>query len=76
MDRAEIRRWVFFFAGILIAILVADTLSNILISTTGLSGGVRFLAGFVLYAVLFFAMLYVIERMTGISFFGFSRWKQ
>lgn len=69
MERSEVRRWAFFFCGILIAIVIADAVSGMILSMTGLSGVARFLAGFVLYAAVFFAMLYVIERVTGLSFF-------
>jgi len=29
--------------------------------------------GFILYAVIFFALLYVMEKTIGIEFFGFGR---
>jgi len=70
MDTGKIRSWAFFFTGILAAIVAADALSRFLISRTGLNGGAGFIAGFVLYAVLFFGILTLIERVTGIRFFG------
>lgn len=68
---STVRKWVIFFIGILCAIIIADTLSNIIVAAVGLSGWVKFLVSFVLYAVLFFGILYAIERIFGISFFGF-----
>jgi hypothetical protein len=73
MNRAAVRKWALFFCGILLAIVIADTLSNVLLSFAGLNGGIRFLVGFILYALLFFTVLYLIERASGITFIGFSR---
>jgi hypothetical protein len=44
-----------------------------IIAYTGITGPVQLLAGFVLYAVLFFGVLYMMEKLLGIEFFGFSR---
>ena len=71
MDMLTVRKWVIFFIGILCAIIIADTLSNMIVAAVGLSGWVKFLVSFVLYAVLFFGILYAIEKIFGISFFGF-----
>jgi hypothetical protein len=71
MDMLMVRKWVIFFIGILCAIIIADTLSNMIVAAVGLSGWVKFLVSFVLYAVLFFGILYAIEKIFGISFFGF-----
>ncbi|ABS55682.1 hypothetical protein Mboo_1164 [Methanoregula boonei 6A8] len=73
MDFATVRKWVIFFLGILIAIVIANALSNLITAYTGLSGWVNFVVGFVLYAVIFFAILYVLEKAIGIEFFGFGR---
>jgi hypothetical protein len=73
MDSADIKKWVIFFAGILVAIIIANALSNIIMSYTGITGWVEFLVSFVLYAGLFFGILYLMERFLGIEFFGFSR---
>lgn len=70
MDMLTVRKWVIFFIGILCAIIIADTLSNMIVAAIGLSGWVKFLVSFVLYAVLFFGILYAIEKIFGISFFG------
>jgi len=73
MDSAEIKKWVIFFAGILVAIIIAIALSNIIMSYTGITGCVEFLVSFVLYAGLFFGILYLMERFLGINFFDFKR---
>jgi hypothetical protein len=73
MDLSEIRRWALFFLCILAAIVIADTLSKAVLGMLGISGPARFIAGFVLYAGLFFAILYGIESLTGLRFFSFGR---
>ncbi|MDP3563476.1 MAG: hypothetical protein Q8R70_03195 [Methanoregula sp.] len=71
MNMSSVRKWAVFFTGILCAILIADTLSNAIVTAVGLNGWIKFLVSFVLYAALFFGILYAIERTFGIRFFGF-----
>jgi uncharacterized protein HemY len=73
MDFAPVKKWAVFFIGILCAIVIADALSNALVSTTGMAGWMKFLVSFVLYAVFFFAILYALEKIFHIEFFGFWR---
>ena len=73
MDLAAVRKWVVFFAGILCAILIADTFATILVTAAGIEGWVKFLVNFILYAAFFFAILYGIEKIFHIEFFGFWR---
>jgi TRAP-type mannitol/chloroaromatic compound transport system permease small subunit len=73
MDYATIKKWVTFFIAILCAIVVADVLSKLIVSAVGMSGWIDFLVNFLLYAVFFFAVLYAIEKVFHIDFFGF--WK-
>lgn len=73
MDSATVKKWVTFFIGILCAIVIADALSNVIVSAAGITGWVSFLINFILYAVFFFAILYAIERIFHIEFFGFWR---
>ncbi len=73
MDMSSVRKWAVFFLGILCSILIADYLSNAIIAITGLSGWVRLVVSFVLYAVLFFGILYIIEKIFNIRFFDFGR---
>jgi uncharacterized protein HemY len=73
MDKAAVKKWAIFFAGILCAILIGDTLSNVLVNLAGLSGSVGFIVNFVLYAVIFFSVLYVLEKLFHIEFFGFNQ---
>ncbi len=71
MDMSTVRKWAIFFLGILCSILIADTLSNAIVTAVGLNGWVKFVASFVLYAVLFFGILYIIEKILDIRFFNF-----
>jgi hypothetical protein len=73
MDKAVVKKWAVFFISILVAILIADRLSTIIIAVLGFTGVVQFLLGFILYAALFFAILYMIQKVFGIDFFGFYR---
>jgi len=73
MDFAAVKKWAVFFIGILCAIVIADALSNVMVSATGMSGWMKFLVSFILYAVFFFAILYALEKIFQIEFFGFWR---
>jgi hypothetical protein len=71
MDYETVKKWTLFFIGILCAIVIADMLSNVLVSAAGITGWANFLINFLLYAAFFFAILYVIEKIFHIEFFGF-----
>jgi hypothetical protein len=73
MDSAVIKKWVIFFLGILVAIIIANWLSNLIMAYAGMTGWVNFVVSFVLYAAFFFAILYALEKVFGIEFFGFGR---
>ncbi|MCJ7742206.1 MAG: hypothetical protein MUO95_05920 [Methanoregula sp.] len=53
--------------------MIADALSNAIVSATGMVGWMKFLVSFILYAVFFFAILYALEKIFHIEFFGFWR---
>ena len=61
MDFAPVKKWAIFFIGILCAIIIADALSNAIVSATGMVGWIKFLVSFILYAVFFFSILYALE---------------
>jgi uncharacterized membrane protein len=71
MDLSSVKKWGVFFIGILCAIIIADALANTIVTATGITGVARFLIDFVLYAILFFGILYVFEKTFHIDFFGF-----
>ncbi|MDD5141975.1 hypothetical protein [Methanoregula sp.] len=72
MDLSSARRIVTFVLVLLCAILVSNTLSNILLAALGLSGIFGFIVGFVIYAIFFFGVLYFFERFFGITIFRFG----
>jgi hypothetical protein len=72
MDYANVKKWAIFFAGILCAILIANALSDMIVAAARLTGPAGFILSFLLYAVIFFGILYIIEKITGIIFFSFS----
>ena len=63
MDYATVKKWATFFIGILCSIVIADRLSNVIVSAAGIVGWMNFLVNFLLYAVFFFAILYIIEKI-------------
>jgi len=73
MEFSDVKKWIVFFLGILCAIVIANALSNILMGYSGINGWPNFVVGFVLYAVFFFAILYILEKLLGIEFFGIGR---
>jgi hypothetical protein len=73
MEMRGVKKWLTFFCGILAAIVIADRLSAIIVSAAGITGSGRFVLSFILYAALFFAVLYAIERIAGIRFFNLNR---
>jgi hypothetical protein len=74
MDLSTLKRAGTLILVLLCAILVATALSNIIMSALGLSGVVAFVMGFIVYAVLFFGVLYLFERFLGITIFHFKNW--
>ncbi len=73
MDFAPVKKWAIFFIGILCAIIIADALATVLVSFAGIVGWMKFLVNFILYAVFFFAILYAMEKIFNINFFGFGK---
>jgi hypothetical protein len=73
MNFAPVKKWAIFFIGILCAIVIADALSNAIVSAAGMVGWIKFLVSFTLYAFFFFAILYALKKIFHIEFFGFWR---
>ncbi|MCX6681717.1 MAG: hypothetical protein NTY71_01850 [Methanoregula sp.] len=74
MDSASIKKWLVFFCGIFVAIIIADQLSNVIVAASGISGWSKIPVSFILYAVLFIAILYAIGVFFGIGFFDTNRY--
>ena len=73
MDIAPARKLVVLFITILCAIVISRFLSGIVLIALGLTGISAFIAGFFLYAVVFFGVLYLFERFAGVRVFQFGR---
>lgn len=73
MEFAEVKKWAIFFLGILCAIIIANALSNWIMAYAPMTGWVSFLVNFIIYALFFFAILYAMEKLLGIEFFGFNK---
>jgi hypothetical protein len=69
MDLSFAKRVVVLFIVLLIAWIAAHTLSVMLLSAFGLSGGAAFIAGLLLYALVFFAVLSLLEKLLDIRIF-------
>jgi TRAP-type C4-dicarboxylate transport system permease small subunit len=69
----KIKKWLMFFCGILTAIIIANWISNNIVNIIGISGWSRFLLSFILYAFLFFTILYALERIFKVNFFGLNK---
>ena len=72
MDIAPVRKLAVLFITILCAIVISRFLSGIVLVALGITGIGAFIAGFILYAVVFFGVLYLFERFAGVSIFRFS----
>lgn len=73
MDMGSIKKIAALFAGILLAFLVANALSNLVLNLTGLTGAAGMILNIIVYAVIFFFVLSLLERYAHITFFGFDR---
>ena len=72
MDSAAVKKWGIFFIGIVIAILAADALANVIVTAMGIGGWEKFVINFILYAAFFFGILWALEKIFHIEFFGFG----
>jgi uncharacterized membrane protein required for colicin V production len=72
METGSIKKVVTLLGGILLAFLVASTLSNAVVVLFQLTGAAGMIASFVLYAVFFFFVLNLLQKYAHIVFFGFD----
>jgi hypothetical protein len=73
MTTVSIKKVITLIAGILVAFLVANALSDIVLVLSGLQGAAGMIVSFVVYAVIFFFVLSLLEKYAHIVFFGFDR---
>jgi len=73
MDAGSGKKFLTILAGVLIAYVIASALSNAVVVLAGLRGAAGGIVSFVVYAVIFFAMLHILQKYAHIVFFGFGR---
>jgi hypothetical protein len=73
MDIAPARKLTVLLITLLCAIVISRVLSNIVLIALGLTGISAFIAGFILYAAVFFGVLYLFERFAGVRIFQLGR---
>ena len=69
MDIAQARKLVVLLVTILCAYIISRFLSGIILHALGLAGMLAFMAGLILYAGIFFGVLYLFERFAGVRVF-------
>ena len=73
METGSIKKVITLVIGILVAFLIANALANIVVMLSGLTGAAGMVLSFVVYAVLFFFVLHLLQKYAHIVFFGFDR---
>ena len=73
METGSIKKVITLVIGILVAFLIANALANIVVMLSGLKGAAGMVLSFVVYAVLFFFVLHILQKYAHIVFFGFDR---
>ena len=59
--------------SILCSFFIADILTNALLRSVRLSPGAGAVAGLIVFGILFFSLLHLIEKLTGICIFRFGQ---
>jgi len=73
METGSIKKVITLVIGILVAFLIANALANIVVMLSGLKGAAGMVLSFIVYAVLFFFVLHLLQKYAHIVFFGFDR---
>lgn len=72
MDPESVKRGVVLFLGIVSAVLIADALSGLIVTFSGLTGTAAFFLSFLVYAGILFGVIFVLKRFAGIDIFRFG----
>ena len=73
MDTTVLKKAGIMLVTIICAYLLADVLTNMLLSMVHISGAAGAVAGLILFGILFFSILEGIERLTGVGILRFGR---
>jgi hypothetical protein len=72
MELSTLKRAGVIVMSILCSFFIADLLTNALIRAVGLSAGSGAVAGLIVFGILFFSILQLIEKLTGTGIFRFG----
>ena len=72
MNPESVKRGIVLFLGIVIAVLIADALSGIVVPLTGVTGAAGSILHLLVYACVLFAVIGALKRYAGIDIFGFG----
>jgi hypothetical protein len=73
METGQLKKVITLIAGILVAYLIASSLSDAVVIIFHLTGPAGMVISFIVYAVIFFTMLNLLQKYAHIVFFGFDR---
>jgi hypothetical protein len=73
MDTGPAKKLMAIFLGILLAFFIANALSRAIVMLSGLAGAAAMIVSMVVYAVIFFFVLHLLQKYAHIVFFGFGR---
>lgn len=73
METGHVKNVIILVIGILVAFLIANAVTNVVVMLSGLTGAAGMVLSFVVYAVLFFFVLHLLQKFAHIRFFGFDR---
>jgi hypothetical protein len=73
METGQVKKVLTLIAGVLVAYLIASALSDVVVIIFHLTGPSGMVISFIVYAVIFFAMLNLLQKYAHIVFFGFDR---
>ena len=72
METGSIKRVIILIVVIGIAYFIADRLSNAIVVLFHIQGAIGMVVSLVIFAVLFFAVLHLLQKYAHIVFFGFA----
>jgi len=72
MDPEFVKRGIVLFLGIVSAVLIADAVSGVVVTFSGVTGTVAFFLRFLVYAAILFGVIAALKRFAGIDIFRFG----
>jgi hypothetical protein len=73
MDMRSAKNIIALIIGILVAYVIAELISGIVVLLLRLTGAIAMVVSIVFFAAIFFAMLNLLQKYAHIVFFGFDR---